>query len=108
MVGDPSRRILRQIDVYFDDLDDLSNLVFRWKYDSYIDFCKKFQGSVCRNHRMEFNDHPKFFIRFGSTNKNKSFKGSVSQEEADFILNNPNIHDELTRRIVALSKKQDP
>ena len=97
--GSTSRSITRHLDVYFDDVEELTRTIYDWKYSSYMDFRKKFHGTSCRNHRMEFHDHPRFLILGGGRNRNKSFEGTVTDEEEDAMFRDRSMDELITRRM---------
>jgi len=74
----------RVLDMYFDDLVDLENQIYNWKYPSWMDFKEKFDGVECRGKTVFCNTYPLLYIYpigDGGVNNNKSFRGSVLVSE---------------------------
>jgi hypothetical protein len=79
-----TRTISRTVDIYFDDMNEMSNLIYDWKYESWMDMKEKFDGDECRGWRMRFEKFP--FMRIlpsngDGRNTNRSFRGSVTDAE---------------------------
>ena len=78
------RQISRQIDIYFDDISEVLDLIYTWKYESWMDMKEKFDGTECRGWVMEFGSFPLVSLvpsRGDGRNDNKSFRGSVTDLE---------------------------
>lgn len=103
------KNLVRFLDVYFDDMSDLAETLFRWKYSSYMDFKKKFDGTVCRDFRMQFHEHPRFSLFACGINNNKSFKGKVTEQEVNSVLANPSFDEDLTNSLIQMwNEKTSP
>lgn len=82
------REISRQVDVYFDDISEVLDLVYDWKYQSWMDMKSKFNGTECRGWVMEFESFPLvslFPSQGDGRNTNKSFRGSVCPSDASRV-----------------------
>lgn len=95
----------RVLDMYFDDLLDLEDQIYNWKYPSWMNFKEKFDGVECRGKTVIFNKHPLLYIYpigDGGVNNNKSFKGSVLVSEVQELFGDdtlPKNSELLTRRL---------
>lgn len=79
-----TRTISRTVDIYFDDMLEMSNLIYDWKYESWMDMKEKFDGAECRGWTMRFEKFPVMRILPSSgdgRNTNRSFRGSVTDAE---------------------------
>jgi hypothetical protein len=82
------RNISRTIDIYFDDIQEIVNLIYDWKYESWMDMKKKFDGEMCRGWTMRFKKFPLIKIRPSvgdGRNNNKSFRGLVDDWEVSDV-----------------------
>lgn len=83
-----TRPMMRKLDLYFDDIEELINTIYKWKYESWMDMKKKFDGKECRGWKMKFEKFPSMKILPASgdgRNTNKSFRGSVTSEEVQEV-----------------------
>lgn len=88
-----TRAISRTIDIYFDDMTEMTNLIYDWKYESWMDMKKKFDGAECRGWTMQFLKFP--FMRIfpskgDGRNTNRSFRGSVTDAEVSGMFSDEN------------------
>jgi len=82
------RDMTRTLDIYFDDIQDIVNLIYDWKYESWMNLKEKFDGIRCRGWFMTFDEYPLMRIRPVSgdgRNTNKSFRGSVDDTEVRWM-----------------------
>ena len=79
-----TRPISRTVDIYFDDMNEIADLIYDWKYESWMDMKEKFDGDECRGWVMRFGKFP--LVRITPSlgdgrNTNRSFRGSVTDGE---------------------------
>lgn len=79
-----TRPISRTVDIYFDDMNEIADLIYDWKYESWMDMKEKFDGDECRGWTMRFEKFPLMRIcpsKGDGRNGNRSFRGSVTDGE---------------------------